>query len=412
MPWDFKRYGSPADPVHKSHLNAITGDYGCPRKFKYEMDARADAAPGIDERQTISGKAAIGTAAHETITRALSNEEVRAALWNGSTISVERVERVLEEEYKRELGGRTPQWYADDAEDGGTETIDNVAIMVRGILNSLPRYVHEIVAMEAGFIAPVGDYWISGHVDLIYRPRANPTTLALADWKTGKVKPLEIELDHGWEAGVYACALRHGYWLRREHLQSAPTNDGRTWVCFNGFECTHPSRYIAERTVMEQALSAEACAWAGQREVMGRMAAPWQPTFNLFPSEIHTVQASDFVPYKKAGSKMVKRPEDLRFYHYDSPRKHKYEAGQPKGPAWLPVKLSEYDLPRLDARLRNVVGMIRMGRFIDQVGSRCLHCSYARDCLTHGYAPRGDERDQLERALRALGTDAHDGLED
>jgi hypothetical protein len=53
--------------------------------------------------------------------------------------------------------------------------------------------------------------------------------------------------------------------------------------------------------------------------------------------------------------------------------------------------------------------MIRMGFFVDNVGALCLHCSHASDCLTGGYGPRGDERTQLERTLRALG-EANDGL--
>jgi hypothetical protein len=117
---------------------------------------------------------------------------------------------------------------------------------------------------------------------------------------------------------------------------------------------------------------------------------------------------ADFVPYKKAGAKEVKRPEDLKHFGYVQPTKHKYTAGELRGPAWLPVKLSEYDMPRLESRLRNVVGSIRMGRFIDQVGERCKRCSFKGDCLTGGYAPTGDARKSLERTLRTLPSEALD----
>lgn len=418
MPWNFRRYGSPSQPIHKSHLNNLTGEYGCAQKFKREQDARADKLPGSDERETVGGKAAAGTAAHETIARALSKPDVRAHLLAGGTIATDSVERVFREEWQRETGGRTPQWYGDDAEDGGVAAIMDRVTMVRGILNSLSAYVHSIELLEAGFVAPVGDYWISGHIDIVYRPRSNPARIAIADWKTGLVKPLPIELDHGWEAGVYSAAVRHGVFVPREQIV-IEQRDGLTYASLGENTVKHSSRYIAEREVLESTMVELAIKWQATDDKANLLAIGLcmpddieLKTFGEFPAEIYTVHAADYVPYKKAGYKAVKRVEDLKHYGYERPvARHKYEAGQARGPAWLPVQLSEYDLPRLETRLRSVVGMIRMGFFVDNVGPNCLRCSYASDCLTHGYGPRGDERKELERALRAVGTDTNDGLD-
>jgi hypothetical protein len=391
MPWDYRRYGSATDPVHKSHLNSIVGgDYGCPRKFRYEMDAKAEGVPGLEELPEISGKAAAGTAAHETIARALGNEELCARLLEGKGgIAATAVAHVFMQEFEREVGGRSVQWYQADE----SETLKERVTMITALLSDLHKYVAKVELLEAGFIVQVGKVWLSGHVDIVYRPRSNPERIAMGDWKTGANKPSSIELDHGWEAGVYSAAVHHGRWLPRGAIRMV----GSTATLLS-HSVTHPSRYIAEREVMERSLIDVARELESERG--GGDAWIQTMGFNEFPTEIYTVHMADYVPYKKAGTKLVKRAEDLQHYGYERPTTHRFEAGHTRGPAWLPVKLSEYDMPRLEARLANVVGMIRMGRFVDNVGDRCLHCSYKDDCLTGGYAPRGDERKQLELALK------------
>lgn len=423
MPWNYKRYGSASDPIHKSHLNNITGDYGCPRQFRYVMDAAADGASGADEQERISGKAAAGTAAHETIARALSSPDLRAHLLKGGRIAADRVRGVFAEEMEREVGGRSVAWYGKD-EDREDDVLAERVTMITGLLNGLHEYVAHIHLLEAGFVARLGEYWLSGHVDIVYRPKYAATLeeVAIADWKTGANKPLPIELDHGWEAGVYSTAVAQGYFFSREQIKCATLGTG-TVATLGQHKCAHPSKYIAERTVLEAAMIelAERCDDALRQRTpetaaqgIGIDSGPYDVRcFATFPSEIHHVHLADYVPYKKAGSKAVKRAEDLKFHGYDTPQKaHKYLAGDLRGPAWLPVALGEHDLPRLLARLRNVVGMIRMGRFIDQVGERCNRCSFARECLTSGYSPVGDDRKELERALRTIpgGSELADAL--
>lgn len=413
MAWNYRRYGSAADPIHKSHLNAITGDYGCPTQFRFRMDERAAGRHDRDdEARSVSGKAACGTAAHETIARALVHPVLGKRILAGAgMVTTSDVAKVFAIELEREVSGRAIEWYDDNAD---TITADRHA-MIAGLLDDLHQHVANVELIEPGFIVKRGAYWLCGHIDLVYRPRVNPRELGLADWKTGATKPDAIELDHGWEAGVYSAALHSGWFLPREAITCELGADGlwhaRCGALDSNFERAHASRYLAEREVLEAAL----IDIAQLVEVNGddwdvRAAYPDARRFEQFPQQIHHVHLADYVPYKKAGKREVKRPEDLRFYGYDSPTSHKFVAGERRGPAWLPVRRTEQDLPRLDHRLRNIVGMIRMGRFIDQVGERCKRCAYANDCLNAGYAPTGDERTGLERNLRGL--DADDGLGD
>ena len=402
--WDYRRYGTLPDPIHKSHLNSITGDYGCPKQFRYQMDARVASPDHSDTDVAVSGKTAAGTAVHETIARALAklDDSRRVPRWQYSEA---QVRAVFMQEFERETRGREVLWYD---KSGETILADRVA-MVRGLLNDLHRHVATVELVEPGFIVQCGDYWLSGHIDLVYRPSAAPDRLAISDWKTGSAKPIEIELDHSWEAGVYSAALFGGRFLPREVVVVSAEADGRHTASVrlgpNSFSsATRVSRYVAERDALEAALIELA---SGRGEWLRPV------TFEEFPKQVHYVALQDYVPYKRAGSRQVSRREDLQHYGYDAPRSHKYVAGDTRGAAWLPVQITEHDVPRLAARLRNVVGMIRMGRFIDQVGERCRRCAWADDCLHSGYAPQGSERQQLELALRKSHYDpTEDGLSD
>lgn len=393
--WKYQCYGTAADPIHKSDLNGIVGDYGCPKQFRYEKDERAAGVERENTGRSVNGKAALGTAAHETIARALKNPDARARVLAGpGTFSTVDVTKVFTQEVEREVNGRQVEWYDKSPAD---LFVDRVA-MITGLLNDLHRHVASIELCEGGFIAKLGEYWLCGHIDLLYRPKSNPTGLALGDWKTGASKPDQIELDHGWEAGVYSTAMRNGVFLPRECIESQLYPEGWLSTC-RGVTCGHPSRYIAERNAMEGAL----IAYAQSVEECGALPdTTGTQAFSTFPELIHHVHLADYVPYKKAGKREIKRAEDLAFFGYDTPTDHKYVAGDRRGPAWLPVRLTEHDMPRLESRLRAVVGMIRMGRFIDQVGEKCKRCHFREPCLNSGYEVRGDERKQLELSMRGL----------
>lgn len=398
MPWNYRRFGTIDFPIHKSHLNTITGTHGCPKRFQYEMDvAHGSAQRDASDRGIISASLACGSAAHETLARALSNPEVRAAVLAGAgAVSRARVRATFWEELETELGGRQLEW------NGATD--DDYIDMIHGALNRLHEYADEVVMLEAGFTLDLRDdfskdgLYFAGHTDIIYRPRAAPHTLALGDWKTGKTKPDPIELNHGWESGIYSAAMRFGTFLGREHVSFTRTPDGQ-WVgtCM-GRSVTRSTHWQAERDALEQALEQLA---RGETH-------PGTVRFGEFPSEIHHIHLRDYIPYKKAGKKQAKRAEDIEYYGLTSAGEVRYLAGQHRGPAWLPVSRDETEVPRLKHRLRTVVGTVRMGRFLDLVGERCNRCPFKLQCLNDGYAPQGEELQKLTQAFQEAGLDLND----
>lgn len=330
LTWPHRHYGTLSDPIHKSHMSYWTGDYACPRQFHY---VRSDPDSALRES---SMSASLGTAGHDAIAQCLT----------GALDAID-----------------VPAALASMLPDADRGDVADTAAMVAGLIADLPRFVRHVVGVEQGFIGRLGEYWIAGHVDLIYEPIARPGTLAMCDWKFGKEKPHVIELNHGWEAGLYGAAMRHGVFAN-------PL--GR-------------DRYELERDLIALARTA-----AG---------ASLTPTYGQFPTEIYQVHVADYLPYKRAGDKQVTRIEDLRRFGYVEPCKHVYAAGQVRGGAWMPVDMSEGYLSRLESRLRTVVGTARMGRFIDNPGQKCTRCHYATACLHAGYAAADNDQDRAALAL-------------
>lgn len=392
MAWNYKRFGTVDFPIHKSHLNTLTGDFGCPRRFQYEMDCLAGAVErSSGDRGIISGTLACGSAAHETIARALTNPEVRAAVLAGpGAVSRARVRATFWEELETEAGTRQIDW--------GKASDDEYVDMVHGLLDQLHTYAADIVQLEAGFTMQLEGLYFAGHVDVIYRPVSAPHTLALGDWKTGKTKPDPIELNHGWEAGLYSAAMRFGTFLGREHVAFEQAADGQWVGTCHGRSVTRSTHWQAERDALE----------AGLDEIARGKPHPGSIYFGEFPAEIHHVHLRDYIPYRKAGTKAAKRVEDLKHYGLTSAGQVAYKSGDRRGPAWLPVRRDESEVPRLKHRLRTVVGTVRMGRFLDLVGERCNRCPFSQQCLNNGYAPRGEELEQLTRAFQEAGLDLND----
>lgn len=394
MAWDYRRYGSITDPIHKSHLNTITGDYGCLRKFRFQQDERYAPADNA-QRHTVSAKAALGTAVHEVLARVLTSPDAVAAVLSGpGHIGAHQIRAALRFELDLEAGQRVIDW---GGEESTTRLMEDRAAMILGTLDNLHRWCAAVELVEAGFMVQLGDLWLSGHVDLIYRPKDNPEGLGLADWKSGAQRPDPIELDHSWECGVYAAAMHAGFFVRRECLQVLQTPDGWTAGIAMGtgvqVSATHQSRYIAERNALEAVLIELAA---------GVPVGASTVTFSRYPTEIHYVHLGDYVPYVKRGKKHIERPEDLKHWGLTAPGDVGFSPGQTRGPAWLPVRQNEADIPRLVHRLKNIVGTIRMGRFIDMVSERCKRCPYSFPCLNAGYGAVGDERKSIERMIKQL----------
>jgi hypothetical protein len=390
MAWDYKRYGLIPDPVHKSHLNELTGEYGCAKRFRYQRDAEfAPAADGGAPEKALNYHLACGTAAHETIARALNNVAVRERILAGQTIAEERIRATFEHELRVAADGRDIDWRDESAD----AVIGERIAMVQGVFATLPKYVEGIVAVEPGFIVQLEGVWYSGHIDLVYVPRGLPDALGICDWKSGESKPHPIELAHSWEAGIYSAALQRGVFLPRERVSLTRRSDGDWRGQCGAVDITRRSRWQAERDGLEDALKLIAAG----NELGGQF------TLEQYPARVYHVHMRDFVPYVKAGTKNAKRPEDLEYYGLEREAKVKYTAGEWRGPGWLPVHLHENDIARLAHRTRNVIGTVRMGRFIDFVREHCQRCPFARDCLTGGYSARGDELAELESNLKKAG---------
>jgi hypothetical protein len=339
--WAHRTYGRASDPIHKSHLAVLTDEYGCPKRFWYERNAiaRDDAGP----QSHSSGRAALGTATHEVIAKLLELGREGITLSDalrGLRVWLDRIDQ------------ETPiRWREDDASPN--RLIEDRGHMVVGLMAELPRYVRRVLATEPGFIVQVGDaYWLSGHVDLVYEPTDAPGTVAMCDWKTGQQKPHAIKLEHGWEGGVYAAAVRYGLFRDRSGL----------------------TRRELEGQLVLDAQTAEATRTMPV------------PTWGAWPSRIYQVHLADYVPYLKPSSgRWIERPEDMRVFGMDVPAQRKFAVGERRGGAWMPVAIRETDVPRLVSRLRSAVGMVRMGCFVERIDEHCERCSFKGPCLTSGY---------------------------
>lgn len=405
--WKHQRWGTLEDPVHKSHMSTLLGEYSCTRQFHFDRERELH---GEDERETCSGKTEVGTAAHETIARALRNDELRESILAGAPrASIEQVRRVLEVEFQRATAGRTVRWYGKAEAD---DTLADAAAMVHGLFSDLHRHVAAVELVEAGFIAQLGPYWIEGHTDLIYRPRENPEALAFTDWKTGAQKPHQLALDHGYESGFYSVALERGLFLPValvEQWRELARADRSAEVPLDAWDMTALRHTDDDRRAMHLCLRAVA-----RRQSQGLGLAEGARQFHRFPEVIRLTHLADYVPYEKKGAKKVERPEDVAHWSRVFGRevtpgeKITYERGQTRGGAWLHVRRTPGDVQRLERLLRAVVGWVRMGKFVESVGEKCTRCPYKAACLTSGYELAGDEAKALNASLRGLdhsGTD-------
>lgn len=107
----------------------------------------------------------------------------------------------------------------------------------------------------------------------------------------------------------------------------------------------------------------------------------------MYPSAAYVAHLRDFVPY-------IKGPK----------------TGKLRGPGWYKARRTAEDVARLRVSLRNVVGTVRMGRFVEQIGEQCARCPFRGPCFGAGEHVSADEARQLEIAL--AGIDLSDVLPD
>lgn len=317
--WDHRAFGTHADPIRQSALNAIASQNGCGARYRFERQAEAAGSPAPTRAHW---RPVLGTAVHAVIERGITRtwaqlesifgpgaERPADALpgWAPRALR-DRADEVLREELRKATGvdaSNAPlplEWY--DA-DPSVEIAAGVAMIV-GAFRTIVERASEVIACEAPFHAELDGYALEGTIDILYRSREDGS-LCLADWKTGERKLPQVLLDHGYQPAIYAHALEHG-------------------VLFPGVE---------------------------GREL--RLATP--------PASIHVVHLRDFVPYVK------------------KPRTAGKNVGDMRGPGWYASHRTPTDVERLRVSIRTVVGTVRMGRFLEHLGEQCSRCPFRGPCL-------------------------------
>lgn len=355
--WNHRLFGTLHDPVRKSALNNIATQNGCGKRYSLERNA-------LDSPTHCHWKPTLGTAIHETIRRCFVptawpqfvevwrrvQTDRRAAVKAAPEGLRANVKRALVEELERATAGRELRWY-DDSPD---EELEAAVAMVLGALRSASERVEEVVGTELPFMVKVGDYYGAGTLDLVYRDAAG--AIAIADWKSGARKEDPITLDHGYQAALYAEALRSGVvWF------------GLKW------ESEEDAAHMRTRMV---------------RIEEGAELAATERRFGEWPAHIEVVHLRDFTPYKKAPAKKTGKTIDSE-----------------RGPGWYPSNRSPSDVVRLHVSLSSIVGTVRLGRFVERVGEQCRRCRFREQCL--GEAPALSS--EAQRQIRAAGID-DDGL--
>lgn len=341
--WNHRKWGSREDPVRQSTILQMVGEAGCWQRVLRDRELELS---GGKTRERASWRGCIGSAVHLGIQRYLESASARARIFSGEVPSVDACREVVRESMLAAAEGLPIDWYDANPDD----EIGAAAHMLRGALVDLPQYAVEVVAVEAPFLVQLGDYWLSGTSDLLYRPRSDANAIAIADWKTGQQRLSQIVLDHNWQIAIYAHAALAGTF----YPDTAGTEQDRSFR-------------------VEQ-----------------------------FPAESWIVHLRDHVPYAKKTTKKIERPEEVAFWQTPAGQKVTLNAGDRRGPAWYQARRSESDTGRLEYLIRKIVAAVRLGAFVPFVGEHCIRCPHKAPCLSDGHAVSGDERRAADDALRGL----------
>ena len=408
--WDHQRWGRSTDLIHQSDLFGLIGKFGCPEQFRRK---KLEALGGKRTYDSANGKLASGNAVHAVKHRILkSPPAIEAMLDKTQTFAESTMRHAFDEEFEKARGGRSVNWYGKGT-DADKHKADCVA-MLTGSMADMRNHIGEVVAAECGFVFHVDGIWLTGAVDLIYRAPGS-SRLSLGDWKTGAQRPHQIELDHSWQAGIYAEAMKHGYFVRYENVEARDGEEHRDAlerVCGEiavAWQATidaqveldsygahdHPSNLVTSRNALKLM----------QGELDKVLDAHGAERFGEFPERIRYVHLRDYIPYTRKGSRMLERPEELEWAGLKAPAKSPFEKGDARGPAWYRVNRSEADAPRLRHLLKAIVGWVRFGRFPAAPGEMCSRCRFREPCLLDGYKPIGEERRKLDQATREFDFD-------
>jgi hypothetical protein len=376
--WDYRRFGSPADPIRQSALGAFASQDGCGRRYRYERDAEA---AGIErERTTAHWRSTMGTAVHAVIERALAREPMVSAVLEGRLPSPQRVDAVLDEELVRAAEGRPIDW-GDASEQLERATGRWMAL---GALRTVSERARRILAVEAPFLVTLDGYAMSGTIDLAYEPRgaAPGAAVALADWKTGERRPHQVVLDHGYQTGIYSHALAHGV------LWPGTERETRLGLHPEVIHIVHLRSYAThERT--RAVLAAVRESSDTSKELAVRVARRgWPVSTHAIAGALRALADDGLVTKKRVG-------KDTIWSATATDREPNAEA------IWLESRRRPDDVARLRVSLKTIVGTVRMGRFVERLGEQCGRCPFRAACLGDGHVSTDTAR-LVERALDGL----------
>lgn len=398
--WNHTKWGTYRDPIHKSDLNSIVGKFGCTEQFRRKKEERVT---GKRIYEKANGKLCSGNAVHAVIARILRSPPARtAALHPDYNFPENTLREAFDDEFNKHRAGREIDWYRVSGDKWKSEQVQ----LLGGLLQDLHNHVGEVVLVEAGFIYEIDGVWVTGMTDLVYLP-PNQKRIALCDWKTGKQKPHQIDLDHGWESGIYASALRDGYFIPGENVPDIKDVEHRDSVESACIELAG----LWKKTLGDDPRQATIPGVADAQQAFDTLTLNYNAQyFGEFPSRIRHVHLRDYIPYAKGGTKTPTRPEELEFYGLSKPDKIKYNKGETRGPAWLHVQRAESDVPRLRHLLHAVVSWIRHGKFAAAPGEMCQRCKFRQPCLNDGYQLIGEEKARLDEALEGMDLDGFEQM--
>lgn len=405
--WNWQRWGRCDDLIHQSDLNGIIGQFGCPQQFLRKKEERAT---GGFAYENASGKLASGNATHAVIHRVMRSapalDVVLAHPQTEQRIGDSAICDSFDEEFDRACAGRPVDWYKTDAHKWKADC----CAMIRGLFIDIHEHVGEVVLAECAFVYPLDDMWLTGAIDLVYRARLDDgsisTQLSFADWKTGKQRPHQIDLDHGWQSGIYGNAMRDAYFVPFENVTPREGQEHRDAVEEVCVEIAVAWQRVIEGPENQTTIEGE----DPRADLDAIVAKHGARKFGEYPERIRYVHLRDYIPYARATKKMLDRPEEIAWAGLAEKGKVAFVKGDTRGPAWYHVNRSESDTPRLRHLLRAVVSWVRFGRFPAAPGEKCTRCKFKAPCLTDGYKPIGEEKRQLDLIRDDL--DGFTGLED
>lgn len=400
--WNWQQWGKPHDLIHQSDLNGLIGKFGCPAQFRFKKEERA---MGGFAYENAGGKLAAGNAVHAVIHRVMQSPAARAVVLDPNArnrIQRDQIESAFAEEFFREVNGRPVDWYKVDGTKWKAECVE----MLCGLFYEMHKHVAAVELAEAAFVYQLGGVWLTGAVDLIYRARNEDGSasdrLSFADWKTGKQRPHQIDLDHGWQSGIYGNALRSAWFVPFENVPQIPGRRHRDTVEAICVQVAQAQAALDEDETPER------------ENVLANLVNAFKLTrFDEYPEKIRYVHLQDLIPYARKTTKKLTRPEEIAWQGLAEPEKVTFEKGDRRGPAWYHVNRSEADTRRLQHLLKAMVGWVRFGRFPAAPGEMCSRCKFRGPCLTDGYKPIGNEKRRLDTIQKKLeGFDGFDGFDD